>query len=116
MNTGDEAPLSDDGGASALVVVGRIGKPHGLRGEVFVEPWTDDPQDRFAPGSVLTAEPASAGPLTVETARWHAGDKLVLRFEGVPDRTAVEALRGVRLLLAASERPPLEDPDDFYDT
>ena len=39
------------------VVVGRIGKPHGLRGEVTVEVRTDEPDRRFAPGTTLRAEP-----------------------------------------------------------
>jgi 16S rRNA processing protein RimM len=82
---------------------------------VFVEPWTDDPDERFAAGSVLTTEPADAGPLTI-AASTSAGGKLVVRFEGIGDRSAVEALRGVRLLISASDRRPLDDPDDFYDT
>ena len=40
-----------------LLVVGQIGKPHGIRGEVTVEVRTDEPEARFAPGSVLTTEP-----------------------------------------------------------
>jgi 16S rRNA processing protein RimM len=98
-----------------LLAVGRIGRPRGVRGEAFVEPWTDDPDERFAPGSVLQTEPADAGPLTVATASTASG-KLVVRFDGVDDRAAIEALRGVRLLIAATGRPPLDDPDDFYDT
>jgi 16S rRNA processing protein RimM len=62
---------------------------------------------------VLRTDPASAGPLTVAAAT-HASGKLVVRFEGVEDRAAVQALRGVRLVIAASQRPPLDDPDEFY--
>jgi 16S rRNA processing protein RimM len=98
-----------------LVAVGRIGPAHGTRGDAFVEPWTDDPEARFAVGVVLSAEPASAGPLTVESSRFHSG-RLVVHFVGVEDRSSVEALRGVRVLLAAGVRPPIEDPDEFYDT
>jgi 16S rRNA processing protein RimM len=96
-----------------LVAVGRIGPARGVRGDVFVEPWTDDPQRRFAAGSRLHTEPAAAGPLTVESAN-HSGSKLVVRFEGVADRTAAEALHGVRLVVPAADRPPLDDPDEFY--
>ena len=109
----------------ALVAVGRIGKAHGLRGEVSVQAWTDDPEDRFSPGSVLrtdsrpdgaATEPGPGGPtLTVETARVHAG-RWLLGFAGVADRTAAEALRGTRLLLPATARPAIEDPDEFYDS
>jgi 16S rRNA processing protein RimM len=98
-----------------LIAVGRIGPAHGTRGDAYVEPWTDDPEERFAPGVVLSADPTGSGPLTVESSRQHSG-RLVVHFAGVDDRNAVEALRGTRLLLAAGERPPLEDPDDFYDT
>ena len=98
-----------------LVAVGRIGSAHGLRGEVVVAPFTDQPEERFAPGAVLVAEPAEAGPLTVESSRWQ-GKRLVVRFAGVVDRTGAEALRGTDLLIAAADRPDLDDPDDFYDT
>lgn len=98
-----------------LVAVGRVGRPRGVRGECFVEPWTDDPDERFAVGAVLTTDPTTVGPLTVAAAST-AGGKLVVRFEGIDDRDAVMALRGVRLLIAAEDRPPLADPDEFYDT
>ena len=98
-----------------LVAVGRVGKAHGVRGEVFVEPWTDAPDERFSPGSQLTTEPADRGPLTVESARDHSG-KLVVRFAGLEDRNGVEALRGTVLLVPAAARPVIEDPDEFYDT
>ncbi|TAM91770.1 MAG: ribosome maturation factor RimM, partial [Jatrophihabitans sp.] len=48
------------------VVVGRISRPRGVRGEVFVEPWTDAPEERFSGGAVLRTEPPERGPLTVE--------------------------------------------------
>jgi 16S rRNA processing protein RimM len=98
-----------------LVAVGRIGPAHGVQGAVFVLPWTDDPDDRFAAGARLRTEPAAAGPLTVVSARDHSG-RLVVRFDGVDDRERAAALRGVVLLVPAHARPPLDDPDDFYDT
>lgn len=98
-----------------VVAVGRVGKAHGIRGDAFVEPWTDAPDERFSPGARLSTEPADRGPLTVESARQHSG-KLVVHFAGVDDRNAVEALRGTVLLVPASARPPIEDPDEFYDT
>lgn len=98
-----------------LLAVGRIGRPHGVRGANFVEPWTDDPDERFAAGTVLVTDPAAAGPLTVASST-RSGGKLVVQFESVADRTAAEALRGVRLLIAAAARRELDDPDDFYDT
>jgi 16S rRNA processing protein RimM len=98
-----------------LIVVGRIGPARGVRGEVFVEPWTDAPDERFATGAVLRTDPDTAGPLTVETSS-SAGGKLVVHFAGVADRPSAEALRGTRLLIAAASRPSLADPDEFYDT
>jgi 16S rRNA processing protein RimM len=98
-----------------LIAVGRIGKAVGVRGEVYVVPWTDSPDERFADGSVLYTEPAERGPVTVTGSRSHSG-RLVVRFAGVHDRAGVEALRGTVLLIAAGQRPPIEDSDEFYDT
>lgn len=97
-----------------LVTVGRVGRAHGIRGEVSVEVRTDSPEARFAIGTRLTTEPERAGPLTVRQVRWHSG-RLLVGFEGVTDRSGAEALRGVRLLaqVAADERPT--DPDEFFD-
>jgi 16S rRNA processing protein RimM len=95
-----------------LVVVGRIGKPQGVKGEVTVEVRTDDPDDRFADGAVLSTE---TGTLTVESSRYQ-GKYLVVAFEGVHDRNAAEALRDTLLHVDRSQLPELEDDDEFYDT
>lgn len=109
-------PTGGDGSPDEQVVaVGKVGKAHGIRGDAFVEPWTDAPDERFSPGARLSTQPADRGPLTVESARQHSG-KLVVHFAGVDDRNAIEALRGTVLLVPASARPPIEDPDEFYDT
>jgi 16S rRNA processing protein RimM len=96
------------------VVVGRIGRPHGIHGEVSVEVRTDDPQRRLGAGVVVRTDPPAAGPLTIATAREHSG-RLLLTFPGVTDRTAAERLRGVLLVAEVdpAERP--EDPEEFYD-
>jgi len=93
------------------VVVGRIGPAHGLKGEVFVEPRTDEPGRRFAAGQALRT---ALGPLTVVSSRSHSG-KLVVRFEEIDGRNAAEAARGTELtcLVDPSEMP--EDPEEFYD-
>ena len=98
-----------------LIVVGRIGPARGVRGDVFVAPFTDVPEERFAPGTVLRTDPAAAGPVTVDSSST-AGGKLVVHFRGVDGRPEAEALRGVQLVVAAQDRPPLPDPDEFYDT
>ena len=59
--------------------VARIGKPHGIRGEVTVQVLTDAPADRFVAGTEFVVEPASAGPLTIRSARWNK-DILLLGF------------------------------------
>jgi 16S rRNA processing protein RimM len=96
------------------VVVGRIGRPHGVRGEVTVEVRTDDPDLRFVPGAVFATEPPSRGPVTVAGVHWHSGT-LLLRIEGVADRTAAEDLRNTELLIAVDDLPVIDDPDSFYD-
>ena len=97
-----------------LVTVGRIGRAHGIRGEVIVEVRTDSPDIRFVTGARLTTEPERAGPLTVRQSRWHSG-RLLVKFAGVADRAGAEALRGVLLLteVDADERPA--DPDEYFD-
>jgi 16S rRNA processing protein RimM len=96
------------------LVVGRVGRPHGLRGEVTVEVRTDDPDQRFAAGSVLATEPANRGPLTIASARWHRG-LLLVSFTGCTDRAAAETLRGTMLAVDADQLGPPADPDEFYD-
>ncbi|MFD8529309.1 ribosome maturation factor RimM [Streptosporangium canum] len=96
------------------LVIGRIGRPHGLRGDVSVEVRTDDPERRFAPGTAVATDPASAGPLVIESRRWHSG-VLLVRFEGVNDRNRAEDLRGTTLVIDSADIPPSDDPDEFYD-
>jgi len=95
-------------------VVARIGRPHGVRGEVTVEVRTDDPDLRFVPGAAMRTEPAERGPLTLAGARWHR-EVLLLAFAGVESREAAEELRGIELVVPVAELPALEDPDEFYD-
>ncbi|MVA77108.1 ribosome maturation factor RimM [Auraticoccus sp. F435] len=107
------------------VVVGRIGRPHGVRGTVTVEPRTDEPDRRFAPGARLQlVRPAAARStrdrwpsertLEVADSRWHQG-RLLVTFVGVGDRSAAEALREALLVsrVAADETP--EEPGEYYD-
>ncbi|MFJ5886467.1 ribosome maturation factor RimM [Kitasatospora cineracea] len=96
------------------LVVGRIGRAHGIRGDVSVEVRTDEPELRLGPGAVLLTDPAATGPLTVESGRVHSG-RLLLRFAGVKDRTAAEALRGTMLIAEVDPDEAPEDPDEYYD-
>jgi 16S rRNA processing protein RimM len=92
------------------VIVGTVGRAHGLRGEVTVRPRTDSVEDRFAVGAAVAA---GGRTLTVATQSWQQG-RLVVRFAGVADRTAAEALRGLDLWAEGADDPT--DADEFHDT
>ena len=93
-------------------VVARIGRPHGIRGEVTVEVRTDDPATRLAVGSSLRTDPPSAGPLTVRSLRDHQGTLLV-GFAEHPGRDGAESLRDVLLLVDVDEEAGAEE-DAWY--
>jgi 16S rRNA processing protein RimM len=96
------------------LVVARVGRPHGLRGEVTVRLHTDDPASRFAPGATVFAGDRA---LTVASARDHNGT-LLLGFDQVADRSAAEALRGALLEAEVTDETTAqaaesaESPDD----
>ena len=94
------------------LVIGRIGRAHGVRGDLFVEPMTDEPDHRYADGTVLMTSDNTT--LTVATSKWHSG-RFVVHFQGVDDRTAAEALRGITLSLKVDPAELPDDPDEFYD-
>lgn len=96
------------------LVVGRIGKAQGLKGEVTVEMRTDDPEQRFARGAVLLTEPVGRGPLTVDRFRM-MGPRLILGFAGIADRTKAEGLRNTMLVAEVDPNELSDDPDEFYD-
>ena len=97
------------------VTVGRIGRPHGIRGDLVVGVRTDEPELRFAPGSRLDTDPVDVGPLTVSAFRWHSGELLV-RFEGISDRTVAAGLGGTWLFVDGATLGGTGDPDSFRDT
>jgi len=94
------------------VVIGRIGKAHGIRGDVTVEVRTDEPERRFAVGTALLSTHAT--PLVIADARDHSG-RLLLRFEGIDDRNAAEALRGTMLEADIDPTEMPQDEDEYYD-
>jgi 16S rRNA processing protein RimM len=97
-------------------VVGRVVKPHGIRGELVVDVHTDSPEERFAVGSVLgtRARDGASGTVTIAAVRPHTG-RLLVTFEGVAGRDSAEAMRGLLLLVDAAELTPTDDPDEFHD-
>jgi len=96
------------------VVVGRVGRAHGVRGEVSVDVRTDEPERRFAPGATLHTAGPSNDALTVSAARPH-GTRLLVTFTEVTDRSAAELLRGATLVAALPEGERPDDPEEFYD-
>ncbi len=80
------------------LVVARVARAHGLKGEVSLDLRTDVPDERLVVGEVLATEPSSAGPLTITRVRVHQGRWLVT-FAEAADRTAAEALHGVELVV-----------------
>jgi 16S rRNA processing protein RimM len=89
------------------VAVGRATRAHGVHGEVSVLSLTDV-TDRFAAGSRIFAGEDGTRPLTVRSSRPHR-DRVLVRFEEVPDRTAAEALSGTYLFVPADSSPQLPE-------
>lgn len=95
------------------LLIGRVIKSHGIKGEVVVDPTTDAPEVRFAVGEVLSGQQGSKKhSLTIETVRPHQ-KRLLIKFEEIPSRTEADSLRGTQFFA-----PPLdndEDEEGFYD-
>ncbi len=72
------------------LVVGRIGRAHGVLGEATIEVQTDDPDIRFQIGNKLTLDDGKQ--LTIRSSRWH-NQILLLAFDGIADRNQIEELR-----------------------
>jgi 16S rRNA processing protein RimM len=107
VNGSPVPPAADDPAASRpadLLEVGRITKPHGLRGEVVVKLVTDR-VDRLDPGTVLASD---RGDLVVRAARPHQ-DRWIVAFEGASTREHADALRSVALRAEA-----VDDPDELW--
>lgn len=99
------------------LVVGRVAKAHGIRGEVVVDVRTDDPESRFVVGKPLRARAYKDRPertFIIESVRPH-GDRLLVRLAGVDDRDTADALRGTLFVVDSAELPPIDEPDEYYD-
>lgn len=101
---------------SIEVLIGRIGKPHGIKGHVTIDVRTDEPDRRFAAGTVLRARTprGEARTLTIGATRWHQG-VLQARFEELADRNDAEGARGLLLYADIPADASPEDPDEYYD-
>lgn len=101
------------------LVVGRVVKAHGIRGELVVDVRTDSPEERFAPGTRLVGRTGKGRTstdreVTVEAARSHSG-RLLVRLDGIGDRDAADAVRGMLLIVDSDSLPDTDDPDEFHD-
>ncbi len=96
-----------------MIAIGRVARPHGLRGEVVVNPETDFPEQRFSPGGVVYAQRGGrVEALAIQAVRFHKG-RPVVAFAGVDDVEAAGSLATCELRVAASEQHALPD-DQFY--
>lgn len=93
------------------VRVARIGAAHGVRGEVKLWPFTEDPMNVTDYGPLETEDGTQR--FEIETMR-AAKDHLVVRLKGVADRNAAEALRNTDLFVARDKLPPIDDEDTYY--
>jgi 16S rRNA processing protein RimM len=109
-----EQAMERAGGTAVLVIVGRIGRAHGIKGEVGLVVRTDEPDRRFADGAKLVTTEKSPRTLTIAASRWHSG-RLLVKFAESPDRTAAELLRNLELQAEIGEDERPEDPEEFYD-
>ena len=91
------------------LTVARIGRAHGLKGEVSVEVHTDIPEQRLVPGERFETDPADAGPLTVAASRTQ-GARWYVRFEEVTSKEQAEVVRNAHLVIDGEE----SDEDDAW--
>ena len=99
-----ETPRWDD-----LVVVARIARPHGLRGEVVLNPETDFLEERFRPGHTFYVLDGAKTVTLVLRSAWFHRSRAVVGFEGLDRIEDVEALAGRELRIEAADLQPLPD-------
>jgi len=108
------SPENDSGspqkGGPEFLVVGKLRRPHGLRGQVLTSIWTDFPE-RLKPGTRLYAGDAHQ-PIDIKSIHWHGQDMLI-SFEGFADREQVGEFRNQIISVKVSDIPALEE-GEFY--
>jgi len=101
--------------ANRYIIVGDVIRPHGIRGELSIDSYADSPS-YFAPGARLRLAPPDrperGRDYVVRAVREHKG-RFLITFDGVPDRTAAETLRGLAVCVLRDDLPPAA-PDDIY--
>jgi len=103
--------MADATSSAKLVLMGRIGAAHGIKGQVRIQSFTQDPQAIADYGPLATDRPGLS--ITVTEAR-PAGNVVIARLKGITDRNAAEALNGVSLFVERDRLPQNDDEDDFY--
>lgn len=93
------------------LLVGRIGRAHGILGEATIEVRTDEPDRRFAIGSKVQTD--VHGELTIISGRVHNGI-LLLGFNGITDRNGIEKLRNTLIYCEVDINEPGTDEDDYH--
>ena len=97
-----------------MVLVGRIARAQGHRGQVIVDPATDFPEERYKPGSTVYIQRGGVlAPLVITAARFHRG-RPVIALEGVDTMNAAEELAGTELRVTVDALQPLP-PGMFYE-
>ena len=91
-------------------MLARIGAPHGVKGEVRLKLFTEDPEALTAYGPLRTPDGRTFTFLRLRP----AGSALIAKLAGIKDRDAAEALNGLELSVERSRLPAPEDPDEFY--
>lgn len=95
------------------LVVGRLGRPHGVHGEISVEVRTDEPEIRFAKGSKLSVK-ESNNQLTVLSSRWHQ-EKMLVKFEEITDRDLANEIKGKTLTIKIDPNTIETKKDQYYE-
>lgn len=108
MTPPDTSPDGD------FVLVGRIARSHGLRGQVVVDSETDFVEDRFAPGATVLVRGADSVALRVTSMRVQGGRPIV-GFDGIDTIEQAEALGRVDLWIPAASRPALPEGQFYHD-
>lgn len=101
------------GTAAKLVLVGRIGAAHGIKGELRITSFTAEPEAIAAYSPLSTNRPGLV--VRLRSARL-SGNVVIATLDGVKDRTDAERLNGVELYVERERLPMIEDEDDFYHT
>lgn len=109
---------SDQSAQQNRLRVGRLTKPHGLKGAIKLELFTDNPEQRFRPGAVFSLQVPEESPwfgktITIRELKWF-NDQPVGFFDEVPDRTAAESIVKAILWIDQAEAESFIEPDAWY--